>query len=80
MLKEMRVPVFDLISCLSNAMDMVDPVLVDHHKKVAYIALRVAKELGLSAEQEQDLVLAGILHDIGALSLTDKLQALQVEF
>jgi len=80
LLKEMRVPVFDLISCLSNAMDMVDPVLVDHHKKVAYIALRVAKELGLSAEQEQDLVLAGILHDIGALSLTDKLQALQFEF
>lgn len=79
MLKEMRIPMFDLVSCLSNVMDMVSPILVDHHKQVAYVALRVAKELGLSVEQEQDLVLAGMLHDIGALSLADKLQALQFE-
>jgi HD-GYP domain-containing protein (c-di-GMP phosphodiesterase class II) len=42
--------------------------------------MRIARELGLSLVQEQDLVLAGVLHDIGALSVTDKLQAMQFEF
>ncbi|MDD5398827.1 MAG: HD domain-containing protein [Dehalococcoidia bacterium] len=80
MLKELKIPLFDLVSCLSNAMDMVNPLLVDHHKQVAYIAFRIARELGFSQEQQQELVLAGFLHDIGALSSAEKLQALHFEF
>lgn len=80
MLKELKIPLFDLVSCLSNAMDMVNPLLVDHHKQVAYITFRIAKELGFSQEQQQELVLAGFLHDIGALSNAEKLQALHFEF
>ena len=80
MLKELKIPLFDMVSCISSAMDMVNPMIVDHHKQVAYIALRIAKELDLSLEQQQELVLAGVLHDIGALSVDEKLQALQFEF
>jgi HD-GYP domain-containing protein (c-di-GMP phosphodiesterase class II) len=79
MLKELKVPLFELVSCLSNAMDMVDPRLVDHHNQVAYTALRISKELGLSFIKQQELVLASMLHDIGALSLSEKLTALQFE-
>ena len=65
--------------CLSNAMDLVSPYVVDHHKRVAYIATSIAKEMGLSEDAQEDLMLAGILHDIGAISLKDRLDALRFE-
>ena len=71
---------FDLLNCLSSAMDLVNPKLVNHHKQVAYVALCIARELNLPADQQTDLVYAGLLHDIGAISLAEKLQALQFEF
>lgn len=80
MIKEPRIQMFDLLNCISSVMDMVNPSLVNHHKQVAYIALCIAKELGLSSEQQADLVSAGLLHDIGAISLAEKLQALRFEF
>lgn len=65
--------------CLSNAMDLISPAVVDHHKRVAYIASSISDEMGLSEEIRKDLVLAGILHDIGAISLKDRLDALYFE-
>jgi len=49
----------------------VSPALVDHHKQVAYIASCIGEELGLPLEKQKDLILAGALHDIGALSLAE---------
>ena len=80
MIKEPRIQMFDLLNCLSSAMDLVNPRLVNHHKQVAYVALCIARELNLPADQQTDLVYAGLLHDIGAISLAEKLQALQFEF
>ncbi len=65
--------------CLSNAMDLVSPSVVDHHKRVAYIASSIAAEMGLSEEKQEDLIMAGLLHDIGAISLKDRLDALNFE-
>jgi len=70
---------FDLAICLSDAMDLVSPALVDHHKQVAYIATRLGMELGLDREKQKDLFLAGAFHDIGALSLRERIGALQFE-
>ncbi len=42
---------FDLAICLSDAMDLVSPALVDHHKQVAYIATRLGMEMGLDAQR-----------------------------
>jgi len=60
-------------------MDLVSPVLVNHHKMVAYIALSIGTQLGLPSDQRNELVLAGLLHDSGALSLEDRLDALDFE-
>lgn len=79
MIKEPQILLFDLVVSLSNAMDLVSPVVVGHHKRVAYIALSIGEELGLPMEQQNELVLAGVLHDSGALSLRDRLSTLQFE-
>lgn len=80
MLKEPQVYLFDTVMCLSSALDLVSPIVVNHQKRVAYIALSIAAELGLSPEQQNELALAGALHDCGALSLKDKLDALRFDF
>jgi len=79
MIKDPRITLFDLIICLSDAMDLVSPALVNHHKEVAYLATRIGGEMGLSDDDQTDLVLAGALHDIGALSLSERLSSLEFE-
>jgi len=79
MLRELQVPLFDLVMCLSNAVDLVSPAVVNHHKRVAYIASSIGEELGLPAGEKNDLLLAGMLHDIGALSLRERIETLQFE-
>ncbi len=79
MIKEPQIPMFDLILSLSTAMDLVSSAVVNHHKQVAYIASSIGAELGLPSEQQNELVLAGALHDIGALSLKDRIDTLQFE-
>lgn len=77
--KEPRIPLTDLLFCLSDVIDLVSPSVADHHKRVAYIASSIGAEFGLPVEQQNELVLAGILHDVGALSLKQRLDLLQFE-
>lgn len=79
MTQEPRIPLFEMIMCLSNAMDLVSPHVVDHHKRVAYIAASIAAEMGLSEAEQEDILMAGIVHDIGAISLKDRLDGLRFE-
>ena len=79
MIKEPQVPLFDLVICLSDSMDLVSPALVNHHKQVAYIASCVGEEMGFSLGRQKDLILAGALHDIGALSLEERIDTLQFD-
>jgi HD-GYP domain-containing protein (c-di-GMP phosphodiesterase class II) len=74
-----HVTLFDLITSLSDVTDLVNPALDDHHKKVAYIAYSLAQEMGLSKKECCEILMAGMLHDIGALSLQEKMKALNFE-
>lgn len=78
--RDLRVSLFDLTTSLSNAMDLISPDIVNHHKRVAYIALKIAKQMKLPTTEINTIVLAGILHDIGALSFQDRVLARQYEF
>ncbi|TCL72427.1 HD domain-containing protein [Hydrogenispora ethanolica] len=80
MIKELKVPLGDLIFCLSDAIDLISPSIANHHKRVAYIALNLALEMNLPAEERKQLVIASLLHDCGSLSLKDRLEALEFEF
>lgn len=71
--KGLRLPLHDLIACLADTIDLVSPELADHHRRVGYIASALAAEIGLNPAECVELLHAGYLHDIGALSLTERL-------
>lgn len=65
----LTVSLIDLIGSLSSAMDLINPVVVDHHKRVAYLAARIAAQAGMPSAEQNELLMAGLLHDVGAFSL-----------
>lgn len=77
--RQRRVRLFDLMLALSTATDMISPVVANHGKRVAYIAYRIAEESGLPPAEQQEILLAGIVHDIGALALKERLDLLEFE-
>ncbi len=79
MINDPQVSLFDLVMCVSEMVDMVDPTVTDHHKRVAYLATSLAAELDFSPEERTDLLLAGILHDIGILTYQERLSSWQFE-
>jgi HD-GYP domain-containing protein (c-di-GMP phosphodiesterase class II) len=72
MLSDGTINLLDMVVSVSNAIDLVSPEMGNHHKRVAYIALAVAREMQLSPELKHDLILSGLLHDIGALSREER--------
>jgi len=79
MIKEPCLPLFDLAICISDACDLVSSALAHHHKQVAYISYRIGKMMGLSGNDLADLVLAAAMHDIGALSLQERIEIMEFE-
>ena len=74
-----EIPIYDFVYAISEAVDMVSPVLNRHHKKVAYVAYRIAQEMLVSGQEIQDIVLASMLHDIGAFSTGERLKLLAID-
>jgi len=70
---------FDLIICISDAVDLVSPYMANHHRRVAYLAYQLGRQYGLTTQRCKDLVIAAALHDVGALSLKERLDMLTFE-
>ena len=77
--KEFHVSEFKLVMALSEAADLICAELGMHQMQVAYIAVRIGEVLNLSGEQKNKLIMAGLLHDIGGLSLRERMDALHFE-
>jgi len=75
-----RIRLFDFLNCLSDILDWISPVLNDHHKQVALISLRIADALELPVTEQNEIVCAGILHDIGAISLAERMESMKFEY
>lgn len=75
----MIISLSDLLNSLSNAQDLVNNELSTHHHQVAYLAYHIAHHLKLPQEEQRDIMLAGLLHDIGALTLNEKLESIDDE-
>lgn len=75
----MRVNILDLLSKLNDAQMILSPKLGKHQLQVAYLACRMAHNMGWKQEQCNQIFIAGMLHDIGALSLADKLDILELD-
>lgn len=74
------IPIFDLVLCLSQAVDLISPLVADHHKRTAQIAYGLGMQMKLPQNELQDLVIAAALHDTGGLTRKDRLTALDFEY
>ena len=68
---ENEILINDFIWAISEAVELISPVLNNHHKKVAYISSNIAREMGLSGDDIQNIILASMLHDIGVFSVKE---------
>lgn len=70
---------YPLLSSITAATDLVSRVLVDHHKKVSFVAATIGKALGLDQHSLERLILAAAVHDIGGLSIKTRVQTFEFE-
>jgi HD-GYP domain-containing protein (c-di-GMP phosphodiesterase class II) len=61
----------DTIRSLASAIDAKDPYTRGHSQRVAYWAVEIGRQLGLSPEGLQALEYGGVLHDIGKIGMPD---------
>lgn len=65
---------FDFLMSLSDALELAFPRLARHQLRVAYLSLAISGKLGNSPERTSNIVIAALLHDIGALSPEEKVE------
>ncbi len=58
-----------VIQAMSLAVESRDPYTAGHQQRVSALALAISQELGLSREEAAGLHMAGIVHDLGKLSI-----------
>ncbi|MGD2119271.1 MAG: HD domain-containing protein [Chromatiales bacterium] len=62
------IDLYQIVTALSNALDLVGVDEVNHGKRVGYMAFKCAEQLGLDKIQRERLFHIGLLHDCGVSS------------
>jgi len=57
------------VQALTATVEMIDNRTADEQKRMARLAIAIAKEMGLSEEEVTGIGLAGVLHDLGKIYL-----------
>ena len=73
MQRSITVNLGNLVLSLSDAMDLASPALIHHQQRVAFVTWEMAKAAKISNERLERSFIAALLHDIGALTLEDKI-------
>lgn len=60
-----------LTRSLTAAIDAKDSYTYGHSERVARAAVELARELGLQEDEQSDIYLAGLLHDLGKIGIRD---------
>ena len=58
-----------LVEIVSHVAETRDPYTAGHQRRVSELAVRISQALGASAEQTEELRIAGLLHDIGKMGV-----------
>jgi HD-GYP domain-containing protein (c-di-GMP phosphodiesterase class II) len=61
------------IRMLANAIDEKDPYTRGHSERVAFYAMLMAKQMGMSDEEVERVHLSGIIHDVGKIGIEDRI-------
>jgi putative nucleotidyltransferase with HDIG domain len=63
----------DTVSVIANAIEARDPYTAGHTSRVTAIAIEMARELGWSREQIENLQIGALLHDVGKIGIADEI-------
>ncbi len=63
------------IQAFASTVEKRDPYTAGHQKRVARLALAIAKEMRLSREECRGIYMAGLIHDIGKISVPAEILA-----
>ncbi len=74
-----EVPLFPLIFRFSQAMDCTSSSLNNHHWQVSYIAVNIARDMGFSQEQIEQIFIAALFLDIGTITLKERLKLMEFD-
>ncbi len=58
-----------IIHTISLTVETRDPYTAGHQKRVAKLASAIAKKMGFTEEQTEGIFMAGIIHDLGKISV-----------
>jgi excisionase family DNA binding protein/putative nucleotidyltransferase with HDIG domain len=61
----------DTLGALTNALDARDGIVSGHSRRVADYASSIAKSLGFAQEEIRLIELAGLLHDVGKIMISE---------
>ena len=71
--EKLKVNFMTSIRVFSNLIELREGAVSGHSRRVADLARRIAIKLGFPASEVQDVMLAGLLHDVGKIGLPDEL-------
>ena len=61
------------LSAIDAALGTKDRYTQEHARRVALYAIRLARRIGLSAQQAQQIGIGGLLHDVGKIGLSSRI-------
>jgi putative nucleotidyltransferase with HDIG domain len=67
--RELREAFQSSIRALSSAIEMRDPYTAGHQERVTRLSVAIARNLGLDDDKVEGIRIAGMVHDIGKLSI-----------
>ncbi|MDD3851307.1 MAG: HD-GYP domain-containing protein [Firmicutes bacterium] len=68
---ELKSNYLETIQALSRTLEAKDPVTSGHAERVSHYSVAIAKKLGLSEARIDNIMYAGLLHDIGKIGISD---------
>lgn len=78
--EKLSIPIFELLMCFSDALDLISPLVSGHQIRVTYLSLKIGKQINLSKEQLNNLVIAASIHDIGATTVKERNEIISPNF
>ncbi|MGM0411628.1 MAG: HD-GYP domain-containing protein [Bacillota bacterium] len=67
-----KIELYNIIKSLSYSMDLISEEIVGHHKKVAYVSMKLAQEMELDESKIHKLLISALIHDLGVFYLNQK--------
>lgn len=73
LLGELERLLLDTIRAIAATIDAKDGYTHRHSERVAALSKRIAAELGMSSDEQETVVLSGLLHDVGKIAVPDSI-------